>query len=265
MAIDFPQNPTTGDRFTDGNGIVWICEDDTLGDVRWAREGVSGYVAIREFEYVSTGQDTFTGPDRYGNTLKYNTANVKAYLNGALLSLEDYEADDGESVVLDGAAAVDDIIGITAFNNVDIVGPQFEGGTVMYFGQAAAPAGWTQTAEDDRMLRVVAGAGGGVGGTDSPIAAHTHTGPSHNHTTANHTLTIDQIPAHTHAVYHVLVNLDQVASPFNVPTNSGASHNSGSTGGNGAHNHGNTGNSGTGATSSNFTPRYKDIIECTKD
>jgi len=37
--INFPPSPTTGDPHTDANGVLWICEDDTVGDVRWVRRG----------------------------------------------------------------------------------------------------------------------------------------------------------------------------------------------------------------------------------
>jgi hypothetical protein len=54
-------------------------------------------------------------------------------------------------------------------------------GTRMAFHQIAAPTGWTQdTSKNDYGLRVVSGAGGADGGTDSPIlnnkvSTHTHT------------------------------------------------------------------------------------------
>ncbi len=59
-------------------------------------------------------------------------------------------------------------------------------GTVMCFFQAAAPTGWTQvTSQNDKVLRVVSGAGGGAAGswtisglsnssTAADLAAHTH-------------------------------------------------------------------------------------------
>ena len=78
-------------------------------------------------------------------------------------------------------------------------GPMFGTGTRLPFFNATAPTGWTQvTTYANHMLRVVATAGGGTGGTDSPIlnntsvAAHTHTFtgsfsgsalPTHTHTT----------------------------------------------------------------------------------
>lgn len=69
-------------------------------------------------------------------------------------------------------------------------------GTVMIFGQTAAPVGWTKISSvDDRALRIVSGTGGGTGGTQplssgvnlnhghtiASVAAHTHTVPNHQH------------------------------------------------------------------------------------
>ena len=79
----------------------------------------------------------------------------------------------------------------------------FASGTRMPFAQAAAPTGWTQDTTDNatnRMLRVVNTAGNGVGGSDSPIVnsttmvAHTHTFTGsalavHTHTDSGHTHT----------------------------------------------------------------------------
>ena len=70
---------------------------------------------------------------------------------------------------------------------------QLPAGTRMPFAQAAAPTGWVQDVSDNannRMLRVVSTAGGGVAGTHSPILnnvvpSHTHTysGTSGGHST----------------------------------------------------------------------------------
>ena len=79
----------------------------------------------------------------------------------------------------------------------------FASGTRMPFAQAAAPTGWTQDTTDNatnRMFRVVNTAGNGVGGSDSPIVnnttmvAHTHTFTGsalavHTHTDSGHTHT----------------------------------------------------------------------------
>ena len=75
----------------------------------------------------------------------------------------------------------------------------FASGTRLPFFNATAPTGWTQvTTYANHMLRVVATAGGGAGGTDSPILnntsvpAHTHTWTgtalaAHTHTDSGHT------------------------------------------------------------------------------
>ena len=45
--IDFPSNPVTGDTHTH-NTIDWVCLDDTVGDVQWARAPVSDVTTITD-------------------------------------------------------------------------------------------------------------------------------------------------------------------------------------------------------------------------
>lgn len=71
-------------------------------------------------------------------------------------------------------------------------------GTRMVFHQAAAPAGWQQvTSVNDRVLRVVSGSGGGQGGgwTISGLSASRG-----SLSVAGHSLTINEMPAHSHTV-----------------------------------------------------------------
>lgn len=73
-----------------------------------------------------------------------------------------------------------------------------EPGTAMPFYQAAAPTGWTKdttAALNDAALRLTTGSGGGTGGSD---AFNTLFGSSK--TTVSHTLTTNEIPAHTHSI-----------------------------------------------------------------
>lgn len=76
-------------------------------------------------------------------------------------------------------------------------------GSIMYFGQASVPTGWTQdTSQNGKALRIVNGAGGGSAGsfdfastivlehdhsTLSNQAAHVHTFPNHAHRLADST------------------------------------------------------------------------------
>lgn len=56
-------------------------------------------------------------------------------------------------------------------------------GTAMAFFQAAAPTGWTKSTDNnDAVLRVVSGSGGGTGGSESiATPSHTHSAPNHQH------------------------------------------------------------------------------------
>lgn len=98
----------------------------------------------------------------------------------------------------------------TFFHNVTLIWQDFDAlaendsynkipsGTVMVFGQAAAPTGWTkQTTQTGKILRVVSGstggsASGGAQDIGSNIAInHSHTVNAHTHTVANHTHLLD--------------------------------------------------------------------------
>jgi len=87
----------------------------------------------------------------------------------------------------------------TTASNLNGAWAQLPAGTRMPFAQAAAPTGWTQDITDNannRMLRVVSSAGNGVGGSSSPIlnnvvSSHTHTFTgnamgAHSHSDAGH-------------------------------------------------------------------------------
>jgi hypothetical protein len=111
----------------------------------------------------------------------------------------------------------------------------FPAGTVMLFYQAAAPTGWTKlTTQNDKVLRVVSGAGGVAGGTNSfsSVMAQTVVG--------NTTLSVAQLPVHNHTVPQstnggVLGNVTGGSANFWYAY--AGTFNSGDTGGAGAHNH----------------------------
>ena len=127
--------------------------------------------------------------------------------------------------------------------------------TKMVFVQAAAPNGWTQdTSQNDKVFRVVSGAGGGTGGSWTISGV----------TVDNHTLTAAQsgVPAHTHTIYasntaygsttdeNVLRNSTGNSDKTSAP-NAGANAGSG-------HNHNLT-------IGSSWRPAYQDALVATKD
>jgi hypothetical protein len=132
----------------------------------------------------------------------------------------------------------------------------FPTGTKMSFFQAAAPTGWTQdVTNNDAMLRVVSTAGGGTGGVHSPILNNLV--PSHTHTVSGSTTGGSH--EHTYNMSGPAVGAVGTGpnQPFwNTPT---------STSGGGAHSHTVSGTAAANAGASNWTPKYVDMIICSKD
>lgn len=147
----------------------------------------------------------------------------------------------------------------------------FISGTRMPFAQAAAPTGWTQDVTDNannRMLRVVNTAGNGVGGSASPIlnnvvSSHTHTFTgnamgAHSHSDAGH--------AHTliGGVYagngSVIAGYGGGAGSFlTSSTNTGYANIQGASAGTPS------GSISANGSPSDWTPRYIDMIICSKN
>ena len=128
-------------------------------------------------------------------------------------------------------------------------------GTKQIFVQTAAPTGWTKdTSHNDKAMRIVSGTAGS-GGSD----AFTTTFGS-GKTTASHTLTESEIPAHTHTT----TTLDNVVKGeftaqtgfrVDVTGGTGSGTTTGSTGSGGGHSHDLSG----------FDLQYVDVIIATKD
>ena len=151
----------------------------------------------------------------------------------------------------------------TTTSNLNGSWNQMPAGTRLPFAQAAAPTGWTQDLTDNatnRMLRVVAGTGNGIGGTDSPIVnsttmvAHTHTftGNAHTHTDSGH--------------QHQSLYLGSPSGP-NSPGWYGSSGTYGGVNtGTGAANISTVTAGGTNSTTTgvSWAPRYIDMIICAK-
>lgn len=124
--------------------------------------------------------------------------------------------------------------------------PRMDAGTRVAFHQAAAPTGWTQDVSvNDRVLRVVSGSGGGNGGSWTISGV----------TVDSHTLTISEIPAHTHTTSRTT---GAFLAAGGATQNLTGETDSGSAGGGGGHSHGLTAN---GA----WRPAYTDVIVAARD
>jgi hypothetical protein len=138
---------------------------------------------------------------------------------------------------------------LTAVGKLNIANDSFAAGTRMLFNQTAAPTGWTKdttAALNDTAIRIVTGAvssGGSV--AFSTVFAHAATDA--------HTLTIAEMPAHTHTMqpqYQVFNG----GNIYNMPYGSITGGATGSTGGDGSHTH-----------NMDIRVKYNDFIIATKD
>jgi hypothetical protein len=146
-------------------------------------------------------------------------------------------------------------------------GTTIPAGTVMIFGQTAAPTGFTKlTDQDNAALRVVSGSAstGGTVNFTTAFASQAVTITAVSGTAGATTLSTPQIPSHNHSVPACTTNYGQSpqGSQLGGPVNT--SFGSGSTGGGGSHDHPFSFTSAT-ATAINLAVKYVDIIRATKD
>ena len=137
-------------------------------------------------------------------------------------------------------------------SNDNLIAPA---GTVLLFASVAPPVGWTQNIDDDKaMLQLVSDASGGAaGGTEDFLSVWTH-----KHTTGDHQLTPEQMPAHTH-VYTFRPTQTVSGGSGEIGVESWTTTNvTEPAGGDEAHNHGETGEI-------TFEPKYLNVISATKD
>jgi hypothetical protein len=149
-------------------------------------------------------------------------------------------------------------------------------GTVMIFGQTAAPTGFTKlTDQDNAALRVVSGTAstGGSQGFTTAFASQTPTGSvsitSVTGTAGATTLSTGQMPSHTHTINgrNTAGGANENASGCGCAIG-GGTVTTNSTGGGGSHDHAFSFSSGSGTFSGNainLAVKYVDVIRATKD
>jgi hypothetical protein len=147
----------------------------------------------------------------------------------------------------------------------------FDSGTVMLFGQTAAPTGWTKDTSNNNnsALRVVTGTASTGGSVDftTAFASQTPSGTvSVSGSAGNTTLSTPQIPSHSHPI---TLNDGGNNPTFVGEANAGTPSSTGSTnaaGGGGSHNHPLTISSSTfSGNAINLAVKYVDVIRATKN
>ena len=149
---------------------------------------------------------------------------------------------------------------------------EFTSGTVMLFVQTAAPTGWTKsTAHDNKALRVVSGtvSSGGSNNFTSALGTPAVSGSvTLSGTVGDTTLTIAQIPSHTHTQTGGTGGFNEFApttadTTFKNPATMGRA--TGATGGGGSHNHSFSGSGSLSSATAAINVQYVDAIIATKD
>lgn len=145
------------------------------------------------------------------------------------------------------------------YMSVNNVSPaSFLGGTWTAWGSGRVPVGVNTS--DTNFSTVEK-----TGGASSVSSSHSHTVNSHYHTTAGHTLTVNEIPAHNHKLTTggtiLAMHADSGVTTNGISMSSTAWWNSNNknsasianTGGGASHSHGNTGNASPGTDSKTVT------------
>jgi hypothetical protein len=157
------------------------------------------------------------------------------------------------------------ILGSTTLTGCNSIPDFIASGSLMIFKQSTAPPSWVkETTHNDKTLRVVSGtasSGGTIAFSSAFPSASTvpiSSPVSISGSVGNTTLTVDQIPSHTHP------NGSSPSPNRNPgPFQSGFPVVTGSTGGSGAHTHPAT-VTGTFSSSLDLRVKYVDVIICSK-
>lgn len=141
----------------------------------------------------------------------------------------------------------------------------FASGTIMLFAQTSAPTGWTKNSStgDNSALRLVTGSvstGGSVDFTTAFVSNRAVTISSLTGSAGATTLTVPQIPSHSH---NPGAAGGSAAAPFPPALGVATSGATGSTGGGGSHTHPLTVSGGSGTV--DLAVKYVDVIRATKD
>ena len=119
----------------------------------------------------------------YGSTSGYNELTVPAVADNSEVNIGNLAGNAYVSGTFSSNTYIQDALGNAALPS----------GTKQIFVQTAAPTGWTKdTTHNDKALRVVSGtaSNGGIDSFSTTFGA--------GKTTASHTLTTPQMPAHSH-------------------------------------------------------------------
>jgi len=241
------------------NGYFLSAQSGNTGGMTWAEVDTTiANDSIDSQHYAAGSIDN--------EHLAANSVDSDNYVDGSIdLAHMSSQSVDEDNLYISNAGSNGQFLSKQSGNNGGLTwadaGGAIPSGTVMAFFQSGAPTGWTKvTSQNDKMLRVVSGTGGGTGGSAAVSS------PAHNLAAGSHTLSVSEMPSHNHTT----AGGAQFASGgstgtkyYQNNTNGGPAINAintanmSNTGGGSGHSHNMSG--------SITTPQYIDVILCSYD
>ena len=319
---DADQTETVADGSTDGARSLYIkvTSSGSLSATRTLTIAPNDLKRVHIIENATTGSQSINISQGSGGNVTILTGETKAvYLDGAGSGAEVVDAFTDLSIAganLTGTPTAPTAsagtnttqVATTAFVTTAVNNAEpFPSGTSMLFQQTNAPTGWTkQTTHNDKALRIVTGTVGTGGSVAFSTALGTpsvsvgsisgnagqnlsvssgNLGVSISGNISNTTLSVNQIPSHSHSFTGKGAgNLGFAAfnSAGNEANSNPGTFNTGNTGGSGSHNHGHNlsgsmsgnpsisgnitaGNLSVGASTATINVQYVDFIIANKD
>jgi hypothetical protein len=254
--LDNKQNKVTASGILKGDGSGTITQATAGTDYVIPSGNITGNAGTVTNGVYTVGDQTIGGTKTFSSTIVGNITGTAGAITNGVYTVGDQTIGGTKTF---SSTIVGNITGNAATagtaTTATYVTYPVPAGTAMLFVQTSAPTGWTKSsAHNNKALRVVSGS---VGSGGSIPFSSLFTSQTLSGNTANHTLTIAEMPAHTH-------EYTSEYSPYpGTPTSYGSAPiagptNTSSTGGGQGHSHGYS-------IPVDLSVQYVDVIIATKD
>lgn len=194
------KTPTTGDldygelalNYTDGR-LYYRTNTNSIDYFQSESNEITA--EFKTYKYTATAsQTTFTGADDNAQTLDYEAGHITVFLNGVKLTEDDYTATNGTSLVLDTGAALNDVVELLSYKNLNLTSDSYVSTLTGTANQITVTGSGTVSA--DVTLSLPQNIHTAATPTFAGVTANTHTfthGVTRSLTLTTSTTTADQV------------------------------------------------------------------------